>query len=202
MLNLDKPASVNQTLNLDEPIKKRGYQFFLLIFIALLLGAFALKLLLFKNAENKITKFETVPVKRGDLTVTVMATGKLEPVTQVDIGIEVSGTVAEIYADFNDHVTAGQVLAKLDTRIFESRVKQSQGALDQALARLIDAQATIAEKKQALSFMQQARQLSGGSVPAKQDIVTAQANLKRAYAQENLIKGAIAQASGQLKLDD
>lgn len=201
MLNLDKPASVNQTLNLDEPTKKRGYQFFLLIFIALLLGAFALKLLVFKNAENKITKFETVPVKRGDLTVTVMATGKLEPVTQVDIGIEVSGTVAEIYADFNDHVTAGQVLAKLDTRLFDSRVKQAQGALDQALAKLVEAQATIAEKKQALSFMQQARQLSGGSVPAKQDIVTAQANLKRAYAQENLIKGSIAQAEGQLKLE-
>ncbi len=200
MFNLDKSTAVKQTLQLNEPQKKRGYGFFLLLIILLLAGGVAIKLLFFK-AEEKTARFETVAVKRGDLTVAVTATGKLEPVTQVDIGIEVSGTVAEIYADFNDHVTAGQVLAKLDTRLFDSRVKQSQGVLDQALAKLVDAQATIAEKKQALSFMEHAHRLSGGSVPSKQEIVTAQANLKRAYAQENLIKGSIAQAEGQLKLD-
>jgi HlyD family secretion protein len=133
--------------------------------------------------------------------VIVTATGKLEPVTQVDIGIEVSGTVAEINADFNDHVTAGQILARLDPRLFESRVKQSQGLLDQAQAKLVDAEATIAEKTQALAFMRHARELSGGQVPAKQDIVTAEANLKRALAQKNLVMGSIAQAEGQLKLD-
>ncbi len=201
MLNLDKSTAVKQTLQLNEPQKKRGYGFFLLLLVLLLVGGFVIKWLFFKSTDRKVAQFETAPVKRGDLTVAVTATGKLEPVTQVDIGIEVSGTVEEIYADFNDHVTAGQVLAKLDTRLFDSRVKQSQGALDQALAKLAETQATITEKKQALSFMEQAHRLSGGSLPSKQDMVTAQANLKRAYAQEKLIKGSIAQAEGQLKLD-
>jgi HlyD family secretion protein len=93
------------------------------------------------------------------------------------------------------------VLALLDTRLFDARVKQSQGSLDQAKAKLIDAEATIAEKKQVLAFLEQARQLSAGQLPAKQDLVAAQANLKRALAQKSSIEGAIAQAEGQLKLD-
>lgn len=202
MSKLDKQSALSEALKLNTVHKPRNYKLFIIIFIALLIAGFAIKLLFFKNNEDKTAKFETAQIKRGDLRVAVTATGKLEPVTQVDIGIEVSGTVAEIKADFNQHVTAGQVLATLDLRIFNARVKQSQGALDQAKAKLIDAQATIAEKKQALAFMREARKLSGGQLPAKQDIVTAEANLKRAYAQENLVKGSIAQAEGQLKLDE
>lgn len=201
MSKLDKQSALSEALKLNNVHKPRNYKLFIIIFIALLVAGFAIKLLFFKNGEDKTAKFETAQIKRGDLRVAVTATGKLEPVTQVDIGIEVSGTVAEIKADFNQHVNAGQVLATLDLRIFNARVKQSQGQLDQAKAKLLDAQATINEKKQALAFMLEARKLSGGQLPAKQDIVTAEANLKRAYAQENLVKGSIAQAEGQLKLD-
>lgn len=201
MLNSDKQQTLSKALKLDVPVKPKKYTLFILLAVALLIAGVAINLLFFKKEDEKVVKFETVPIKRGNLTAAVTATGKLEPVTQVDIGIEVSGTVAEIKVDFNDHVTAGQVLATLDTRLFDARVKQSQGVLDQAKAKLVDAQATIAEKKQALAFMVQARQLSGGSVPAKQDIVTAEANLKRAYAQKKLIEASINQAEGQLKLD-
>ncbi len=201
MSNLDKQSALSKALKLNTVQKPRNYKLFIILFIALLIAGFAIKLLFFKNNEDKTARFETAQIKHGDLTVAVTATGKLEPVTQVDIGIEVSGTVAEIKADFNQHVTAGQVLATLDLRIFDAKVKQSQGLLDQAKAKLIDAQATISEKKQALEFMRKARILSGGQLPAKQDIVTAEANLKRAHAQEKLIKASISQAEGQLKLD-
>jgi HlyD family secretion protein len=201
MRKLDKQTDIEQALELNVPVKQ-SYRKWLIVAIALLiLSAVAIKMLFFSRTDEAIVQFETAPIKRGDLTVIVTATGKLEPVTQVDIGIEVSGTVAEINADFNDHVKAGQVLAKLDSRLFDARVKQSQGLLDQAKAKLIDAQATIAEKKQVLDYMLQARQLSGGQLPAKQEIVTAEANLKRAKAQAEVINGNIEQAEGQLKLD-
>lgn len=201
MLNSDKQTDIKQALDLNAPAQKSKRMLLVIAIAVVILVGFAIKMLFFSQPEESIVQFETVPLKKGDLTVTVTATGKLEPVTQVDIGIEVSGTVAEIKADFNDHVKAGQILAILDPRLFDSRVKQSQGALDQAKARLVDAEATIAEKQQALAFMQHARQLSGGKLPAKQDIVTAEANLKRALALKNQILGAIAQAEGQLKLD-
>jgi HlyD family secretion protein len=201
MANSENQLNVKQVLEeLNAPASKSRKYSYIAGFAILLLIAIGGGLFL-KSGEQKQLQFETVPIKRGDLTVNVTATGKLEPVTQVDIGIEVSGTVKEINADFNDHVKAGQILATLDLRLFDARVKQSQGALNQAKARLIDAEATIAEKNRVLAFMRQARQLSGGQLPAKQDIVTAEANLKRALAQKNLILGSIAQAEGQLKFD-
>ena len=201
MLNSDKQTDLKQTLDLNAPPQKSKRTLIIIAIAIVIVLGLAIKMLFFSHSEEQAIQFDTVPVKQGDLTVAVTATGKLEPVTQVDIGIEVSGTVAEIKADFNQHVKAGQVLAILDPRIFDSRVKQSQGALDQARAKLIDAEATIAEKTQALAFMRHARQLSGGQLPAKQDIVTAEANLKRALALKNQILGAISQAEGQLKLD-
>jgi HlyD family secretion protein len=201
MLDSDK-TDIKQALELDTPAKQnKRFLMFGGLLILLIVGGFTLHKLLSNQAEKQLPRFETTPLKRGDLTVTVTATGKLEPVTQVDIGIEVSGTVAEIKADFNDTVKAGQILATLDLRLFDARVKQSQGALDQAKARLADAEATIAEKEKILAFMQQARQLSGGQLPAKQEIVAAEANLKRALALKKQIQAAINQAEGQLKLD-
>jgi HlyD family secretion protein len=197
----NKQTDIEQALELNAPVKKTYRKWLIVAIVLLIFSAIAIKILFFSQTDESIVQYETAPIKRGDLTVIVTATGKLEPVTQVDIGIEVSGTVAEINADFNDHVKAGQVLAKLDSRLFDARVKQSQGLLDQAKAKLIDAEATIAEKKQVLDYMLQARQMSGGKLPAKQEIVTAEANLKRAQAQAQVIIGNISQAEGQLKLD-
>jgi HlyD family secretion protein len=198
----DKPRDIEQALELNVPAKKSYRKWAIILIAVLICSALIIKLLFFSQTNETIVQYETAPIKRGDLTVIVTATGKLEPVTQVDIGIEVSGTVAEINANFNDHVKAGQILAKLDPRVFEARVKQSRGLLEQAKAKLIDAQATIAEKKQVLAFMQQARQMSGGKLPAKQELVNAEANLKRATAQAEVINGNITQAEGQLKLDE
>jgi len=197
----NKNNDIKQVLELNTPVQKRKHKLLIMLVAIVIVLAVALKMLFFHHTEQPIVQFETVPLKRTDLIVIVTATGKLEPVTQVDIGIEVSGTAEEILADFNDLVKAGQVLAKLDSRLFDAKVKQSQGLLDQAKAKLTDAEATIAEKKQALAFMENARELSGGKLPAKQDIVKAEADLKRALALKTQILGSIEQAEGQLKLD-
>jgi HlyD family secretion protein len=201
MRKSDKQTDIEQALELNAPVKQSYRKWLIVAIVLLIVSAIVIKMLFFRQTDEALVQFDTAPIKRGDLTVIVTATGKLEPVTQVDIGIEVSGTAAEINADFNDHVQAGQVLAKLDPRLFDARVKQSQGLLDQAKAKLIDAEATIAEKKQVLDFLLQARQMSGGKLPAKQELVTAEANLKRAQAQAGVINGTIEQAEGQLKLD-
>ena len=200
MPNPNKETDIEKVLELNTPTQHKRKLLIMAILVIVML-AVVLKILFFKHSEQPVVQFETASLKRSDLTVIVTATGKLEPVTQVDIGIEVSGTAAEILADFNDHVKAGQILAKLDSRLFDARVKQSQGLLDQAKAKLADAEATIAEKKQTLDFMQNARALSDGKLPAKQEIVKAEADLKRALALKTQILGSITQAEGQLKLD-
>ena len=83
------------------------------------------------------TAYETEPVTRGDLTVTVSATGNLQPVNQVDVGSELSGTVDSVRVDDNDRIRKGQVLATLDTAKLRDQIIRSRAALASAEARVL-----------------------------------------------------------------
>ncbi len=72
-------------------------------------------------------QYQTTEVRRGGFTVTVTATGTLEPTNQVDVGSELSGIIRTVEEDFNEAVKVGQVLARLDTGMLEAQVLKSQG---------------------------------------------------------------------------
>ena len=95
--------------------------------------------------------FTTALVESGDLSIVVTATGRLQPVNQVEVGTEVSGTIKTVLADFNDRVTAGDILVKLDTEQLEAQFRQSSAALSLAQAGVLDAQATLIETKNRLT---------------------------------------------------
>src|SRR5262245_50385378 len=86
--------------------------------------------------------YSVVNVRRGNLAKTISATGKVQAVTTVQVGTQVSGTVSELHADFNDHVKAGQIIARLDP-------SQIQAQLQQAQASLASAQAAVATARTA-----------------------------------------------------
>ncbi|GJJ04459.1 RND transporter [Duganella rhizosphaerae] len=96
-----------------------------------------------QEAVVPVSKFHTTTVDVGDITQTVTATGTINPVALINVGSQMSGTVAELNADFNDHVKKGQVLLKLDPTIFNAGVRKSQAALASAAASLRLAQATF-----------------------------------------------------------
>lgn len=75
-------------------------------------------------------------VETGSLLQTVTANGKLNPVSLVNVGTQVSGTVVRMYADFNDQVAQGQVLLELDPTTFRAQVEQSSGSVQSAEAAL------------------------------------------------------------------
>ncbi|MEJ2106633.1 MAG: efflux RND transporter periplasmic adaptor subunit [Acidiferrobacteraceae bacterium] len=101
----------------------------------------------YANRNGSDSQYKSAEVSRGDLTVMVTATGTLEPVNQVDVGSELSGTIRSVEADVNDHVKQGQVLARLDTERLKARVHESQSALDAARAKLAESKATLAENQ-------------------------------------------------------
>jgi HlyD family secretion protein len=92
-------------------------------------------------------QFRTETVARGPLVVEVTATGTLQPVDEVQVGSELSGTIEWVGVDFNDRVTAGQVIARLDTEELEARVVQSRAALEAAQSRVAEAEATVEETR-------------------------------------------------------
>lgn len=80
--------------------------------------------------------FTTAKADVGDVVQTITATGQLEPVTNVEIGSQISGLIKELLADFNSPVTAGQVVARLDDSTFRANLMSAEGNLAQAKAAL------------------------------------------------------------------
>jgi len=81
-------------------------------------------------------RVQTAPVTRGELTQTVTATGTLNPVLNVQVGSQVSGNILKLFADWNSHVTAGQIVAQIDPSNYKATVTQAEGDLENAKAAL------------------------------------------------------------------
>jgi HlyD family secretion protein len=89
-------------------------------------------------------QYKTEKAQRGDLNVTVTATGTLNAVITVQVGSQVSGTIKELKADFNSPVKKGQLIARIDPDLFETKLAQAQADLHAAQAAVLNAQASVA----------------------------------------------------------
>ncbi|HON39251.1 MAG TPA: efflux RND transporter periplasmic adaptor subunit [Deltaproteobacteria bacterium] len=138
-------------------------------------------------------------VQRGDLTITVSATGNLQPLNQVDVGSERSGIIRSVEVDYNDRVKVGQVLARLDTAMLQAEVKKAAAALESAQARVLQAQATLRQASAELDRMRQAHELTGGRVPSSRELDVAEAELERARADEAAARAQVSQARATLE---
>ncbi|WP_102407298.1 efflux RND transporter periplasmic adaptor subunit [Parabacteroides bouchesdurhonensis] len=81
-----------------------------------------------KSSKGGI-KLETAKVSRGSITNTVTATGTVEPVTEVEVGTQVSGIIDKLYADYNDVVKAGQLIAEMDKVNLKAELASAQAQL-------------------------------------------------------------------------
>ncbi|HPQ42099.1 MAG TPA: efflux RND transporter periplasmic adaptor subunit [bacterium] len=95
------------------------------------------------SEESGDVGFKTVPIKRGDLENIISSTGTLSAVSTVNVGSQVSGTLEAVLVDFNDRVTKGQVLARLDTLLLEANVRDAQASLQIAKAQYAQAKAEL-----------------------------------------------------------
>lgn len=89
-----------------------------------------------RRGHDSGPRYQTVPVTRGELTQLVTATGTLNPVTNVQVGCQISGTIQKLYADYNTAVKAGQLIAEIDPRIYQAQVEQATADLASAKANL------------------------------------------------------------------
>src|SRR4029078_1760471 len=106
---------------------------------------------------KETTSYKFATIERGNLQSTVSATGTLSAVTPVSVGTQVSGQVSQLFADFNDEVKKGQLLARIDPTL-------AQGAVTDALANLQKAQETAT---QASKDYQRNRELASDGLVAK-----------------------------------
>jgi HlyD family secretion protein len=170
----------------------------LLLLVAVAAGSW---LWMGRRSEQAQPRYTTEPVTRGNLVVKVSANGTLQPTNKVEIGSELSGTVARVFVDVNDRVKKGQVLAELDTSKLRDQVARSLAALDVAQANVRTAQATVQEATDNLQRLQEVARLSGGKVPSQAELASAQASLARAQASVASARAAVADARAAASVD-
>lgn len=159
---------------------RKLFPFFLILVLAI--GGYAV----WKSAQPAPgAEYRTVTVDRGDIMKMVSANGTLNPVVLVNVGTQVSGTVQRLYADFNDRVQAGKVLAELDPSLFRAAVEQSRANLANAKASL-----QLAEANE-----RRARELYGKDYIAR-------AELDQAVQALGATRAQVAAAMAQVKRDE
>jgi HlyD family secretion protein len=146
--------------------------------------------------------FVTEAVTRGQLSVAVSANGTLQPTHSVNVGSELSGTVARVLVDVNDRVKKGQVLVELDTAKLRDQIARSRASLASAQAQVAQAAATLQEAQASLARFEEVARLSGGKVPSRTELDTARANLERARAEQDSARAAVADARAALSTDE
>src|SRR5690348_18501255 len=80
--------------------------------------------------------YRTAAVDRGDIRVAISATGTLSAISTVDVGSQISGQVTAVSVDFNDHVSKGEVLARIDPSTYQAQIAQGSAAVGSARANL------------------------------------------------------------------
>lgn len=148
-----------------------------LAFAAIFVGGFV-----WWNTEaekSRAVTYQTEAVSIGDLRVTVTATGTIEPTNLVEISSELSGTMEAVLVDFNDVVTAGQVLARLDTTQLEAQLAVQKASHAAALAQVTSVEASLIEAR--LNY-DTVKQLDERGITSHSNLSSAQAGLARAEA--------------------
>jgi len=103
----------------------------------------------YKRADgSEAPAYRTAAIQRGNVKPTVSATGTLSAVKTIQVGTQVSGQVAAIYADYNQHVRKGQLLASIDPALQNQAVEEAQAQLERTLATLQQAEGDYARNKQ------------------------------------------------------
>ncbi|MCT7529378.1 efflux RND transporter periplasmic adaptor subunit [Aliarcobacter cryaerophilus] len=179
--------------------KKSSYKY-----IGLLIIVFVIAILIyifFPKSDSQKVEYITSKVNSGDLKVVVSASGNIKPTNSVEIGIEVSGTIKEIFVDFNDEVKVGQVLAKIDTTKLEAQVESSRAALAIAKANQKESEVALKNKKLLYDRTKKMFDNSGGKYPSQNEFDDAKFAYESAIAVLEASKSKVAQASSNLKND-
>jgi HlyD family secretion protein len=174
---------------------------------------------MYYGRSTKAEDYLTAKIEKGTIRNTVSATGTLQAVTTVQVGSQVSGTIAALHADFNSVVKRGQVVAQLDPALFQAQVSQQRANLEQARANLANAESRVlaaqsevntqragvsgatanlaalkAQRDDAAKLLERQQSLATSGVIPERDLEAARANFNTAEARYNQALAQLEQA--------
>ena len=168
-------------------IKKR----YLLITVLVILALFCVISVINKKSVRYITK----PVTVETITQYVEASGTIKPINTIEVGTQVSGTVAKIYVDYNSVVKKGDLLAELDPSLFQANVDQSTAKLNNAQASFSKANSTLNYKKN--NYLRY-KHLYDKNYVSKDEVELAYSNYQQALAEVAAARAEVSAAQATL----
>jgi HlyD family secretion protein len=198
--------------------KKRRKRLLIIGIVVALVLVFAGVVFAFTRGGTKIDPTKLAKVEKGDLAKSVVATGKVEPITKVEVKSKASGLVKKLLVEYGDKVHKGQLLAQLDKVEIEAGVEQSRASLEAAEANLTSAKADFERAKvdaegPDVPLLKRAYDRATGmakdGVVSESALEDAQKNYELALNKQNVskaqvtvLKAKIAQAQATVAQDD
>ncbi|MBR1605551.1 MAG: efflux RND transporter periplasmic adaptor subunit [Alphaproteobacteria bacterium] len=164
----------------------------LIIVVAIIAAIF----LFFRSKSSTTTAYVTQKARYTDILEKVTATGQINPISTVNIGSQVSGTISEIYVDYNSVVKKDQLLAQIDPAMFQATVDKSRANLEVAKAQVKVSENNIIYYKKDL---ERKKKLNASQYTSVKDLDLAEKEYKNALAQLDLQKATVQQAEAQLE---
>jgi len=162
-----------------------------LVILALAVAGWAIK------AGKKGVQYRMEKVSRGDIVSVVTASGTINPVTTVQVGTQVSGTISTLYVDFNSRVRKGQLLARIDPATAQAQTDQARANLAVANANVTKAEAVLLDAERTYKRDQE---LIAGDFIARSELDVAETNHSQAQASLNAVKAQVGQAQAALRV--
>ena len=162
---------------------------------ALAIAAAAVWYYQFGDVAAEVPVLNSAEATRGAVVSTVEATGRLEAVTTVQVGSQVSGSIMTLHADFNSTVRQGQVIAELDPSLFETQVEQAEATVARLEAEVERAEIQAADAQVKL---RRARELFEKQLVPESDLETAESNSRIAGAGVTAAEAQVEQARASL----
>ncbi len=157
----------------------------------------------YRNRPSGAPRYETTAVRRAELVATVTATGTLNPRRTVDVGPEISGRVRDVHVEANDPVTAGDLLAEIDTTTIDAQIAEARANVQQAQASTRLSRAVLADAQLALGRIEQlhARQLASDQErdAARGTVTRSEAEVDAAVARTAVARAALDRAQTDLR---
>ena len=170
---------------------------FLLLSFILVIAFISYKIFMPKEDQNAYT-YVSEPLKKGNLVITVSATGNIQPIEQVEVGSEVSGTIEKVFADYNDVVKKGQILAELDKTKYKSALNKAEASLSAAKSSLENMQAQLYQADSVITRDKMLKESTKGALPSRNDWDKDWSNYLVAKAQVSNAKAQVEQAKQAL----
>ena len=170
-----------------------------LLILLVILAAAGAGLYFWLNGSKTSTEYRTAKVERGDLVVTVTASGTVQPITQVQVGTQVSGTVQKLMVDFNSRVKANDVVAQIDPAPMRAKVEQDRANLARAKADVTRVKASLLQAEKEL---QRSRELAKRELISASELDAAVATHDSLEAQVEVAEAVVTQSKAALEVSE